>query len=148
VIDLTITLRYYVEKLVMQQASAEARVYNPQPYNIGLSETLDSLCKCFFEILSLKIREMAPCYGCDNMSCICHTSEELLNMFFDSALFEINYAELAQKFVAENMCYIYFVNLILTRDFFSKFNVTSFLNHVKNMFTPSEEMLCDLLEMC
>ena len=145
---LTITLRHHVVKLVLQQASSEAQAYVPHPYNIGLSETMDSLCKCFHEFISLKIKELAPCYGCNEVPCSCHTKEELLNMYFESALYALNYAELAQQFIVENMHYIYFVNLILTRDFFTNINVSSFLNDVKNMYAPSAEMLCDALEIC
>jgi hypothetical protein len=145
---LTVTLRHHVEKLVLKQASPEARAYVLHPYNVGLVETLDSLRKCFLEFISLKMNELAPCYGCDEVPCSCHSKEELLNVFFNSALFEIDYSELAQKFVSENMHYMYFVNLILTRDFFTNINVPSFLNDVKNMFAPSEEMLCELLEIC
>jgi len=145
---LTITLRHYVEKLVQQQASSEAREYVPRSYHDGSAETLDSLCKCFLEFISLKMNELAPCYECDELPCSCHTMEELVNAFFNSALIEINYSELAHKFVESNIHHLYFFNLILTRDFFTNINVPSFLNDVKNMFAPSEEMLCDLLEIC
>ena len=145
---LTATLRHHVEKLVLEQASDEARTYISQPHSKGLSETLDSLRKCFVEFFSLKIKEMALCYECDEMPCTCHTLEELLNTYFETALYTMNYTELARKFVAENMHHMYFVNLILCKDFFHTIDVPSFLNQVKNMYAPTEEMSYELLEIC
>ena len=145
---LTVTLRHHVEKLVLEQASAEAQGYIAQPYSKGLYETTDSLRKCFFECLSLQIKEMAPCYGCDEMPCTCHTAEELLNTYFETALYVLNYDELAQNFVGKNMHQEYFVNIILCKNFFLTIDVSSFLTHVKRQYAPSEDMLIEEMEIC
>jgi hypothetical protein len=148
---ITATLQHHVVKLVSEQASTEARAYMARPHSNGLAETRDSLCKCFLEFITLKIKEIALCYGCfDNVdqTCTCYTPKELLNMYFETALYVLNYAELAQKFVGENMHHMYFAKLILTGNFLTDFNVSSFLNHVKNMFAPTDEMLCDMMEIC
>ena len=65
---LTSTLRYHVERLVSEQASPEARMYTPVPfYDVTSCETLYSLYECFFELLLLKIKELAPCDGCEEI---------------------------------------------------------------------------------
>ena len=145
---LTNTLRHHIEKLLLNQASSETQTYKAQNYHTGLAETLESLRECFLQLLKLKITELAPCYGCDEVPCTCHSLEELLNTYFESALYAIDYFELAKYFVEQNVQHPYFYNLIMHHNFFSSINIPSFLSQVKNMYAPTEEMLYEELEYC
>lgn len=135
------TLRFHVEKGLNNYPSPTMEVNEDVTgFPEGFHDCIGSLSRCLKLLICAKIHELIDCYGCihnsltqNDHSCI-GSLESRCDEYFDMALYSLNYIDLAQQFLTDNVHHAYFRNLILFHDFFLSLNVPELLKSVRYLY--------------